>query len=300
MAMKAYYSVFDRVRQPRLYSYPWWLDATCGKAGWEAMLFLDPHQELAAAMPYCKNRIQKLSAATTPPLTQWTSLINPDDLWKDIAFDPTEAFPKTQILDLSIRPHAHLQPVKKLPSPVTRYSYIIEAGESMDSIRSAYNENLRRNLRKAAGQFTVSESDDVDLLYRMTAASLHQQGQKAQPWLHDVLHSVCHELFSRGLGKILTASNGHGPVAAVLMGQDSHSAYYLAGGRLADPENMSAHALILDATIELAHAQGLAFDFEGSMHPGIANFFQSFGAQPEAFWRFRRFRGLGRVWALWH
>jgi len=89
-------------------------------------------------------------------------------------------------------------------------------------------------------------------------------------------------------------------IAGILTGWDSKTSYYLAGGRNGDDQGASAHALLLDHVIHEAQTRGLAFDFEGSMNPGIANFFQSFGAKPESYLQIRKFRGMGKLWSLLH
>jgi hypothetical protein len=94
------------------------------------------------------------------------------------------------------------------------------------------------------------------------------------------------------------AREGQEVLAAVLVAWDPVSTYYLAGGRTARPGAASAHAILLDHAVGDAMARGTSFDFEGSMHPGIANFFQSFGARPEPFTRLTRFTGAGRLWAF--
>lgn len=70
------------------------------------------------------------------------------------------------------------------------------------------------------------------------------------------------------------------PAAATLMVWDSRSAYYLAGGLRSDLRKRSiVNILLFLRMIEDAHRQGLDFDFEGSILPGVERFFRSFGGE---------------------
>ena len=89
------------------------------------------------------------------------------------------------------------------------------------------------------------------------------------------------------------------PVAGIMTGWDATTAYYLLGGRN-ETGGASAHAYLLDDAVSHAVAHERKFDFEGSMHPGIANFFQSFGAKPAPYIRIRKYKGLGKLWSYLH
>ena len=101
-------------------------------------------------------------------------------------------------------------------------------------------------------------------------------------------------------GSLDFAMHNGKPIASILTAWDHKATYYLAGGRTGDEAGASAHALLLDKALINSIQAGREFDFEGSMHSGIANFFQSFGASPEEYWQVKKYRGLGKAWSLFH
>jgi len=281
-----------------LYAAPWWLDATCGVGGWDAGIGYNAERKPIAALPYRLTRIRGLTALTTPPFTQWVSLLSQDNIAEPSSMALLSELPQTAILDLSLRPDADL-PFRDSLFPVAlKYSYIIPSNTSRDQIRSGYNEGLRRNIKQAEKKYVVEASSDIVGFLSLCRQSYQQQRMKVPSWLDQVVPAVFTGLSSHGCGMLTIAKAQGKTIAGVLTAWDSKTSYYLAGGRTADDQGASGHAFLLDHAIHAACDRGTLFDFEGSMHPGIANFFQSFGAVPQSYWHIRKFRGAGRVWSL--
>jgi len=281
-----------------LYAALWWLDATCGMEGWNAVLSHGRDGNVLAALPFHTTRIRGMSAVITPPLTQWVSLItssvDPGMSLQAILPD----LPRSSILDLSVNPDARPLPQESTTPVSLKYSFIIPPMMTMDLVRSNYNEGLRRNIRQAEKNYTITASGDIAGFLTLCEQTYLQRKMKSPPWLHQVIQNVFDQLMSHQCGAITIASSQGKIIAGILTAWDHETSYYLAGGRTGDEQGASAHALLLDHAVGAAQSRGLSFDFEGSMHPGIANFFQSFGAVPISYWQIRQFRGLGKWWSL--
>lgn len=292
--------MFEAVEKPYLYAAPWWLDATCSPEGWDAVFRKKNENGVIAALAFHKTKIRGLSAVITPPLTQWLTLISSsgDPGVSHLPLFPD--LPKSAILDLSIKPDPELL-YQNINLPVVlKYSFIIPGMETMDAVRSKYNEGLKRNLRQAEKNFVLQESDDVAGFLTLCEQTYLQRKMKPPHWLNKVVPDVYQQILKKECGIITIATVDDKVIAGVLTAWDSHSAYYLAGGRTGDDQGASAHSLLLDHAVEAAQSRGIAFDFEGSMHPGIANFFQSFGGVPVSYWQLRKYSGLGKLWSLFH
>lgn len=298
VAVRSYHSLFEAAEKPQLYAAPWWLDATCGEQGWDAVIRNREDGRAIAALPYHQTRIRGLSAVITPPLTQWVSLLSSASDPEISHHSLLTALPKTAILDLSIKPDTELLYQDNSLPVNLKYSFIIPGMESMDLVRNRYNEGLKRNLRQAEKNYTVKESEDIAGFISLCEHTYLQRQMKPPHWLNKIVPDVYQQLIKHQCGNITIASVQDKVIAGVLTAWDQHSGYYLAGGRTADDQGASAHALLLDNAVQAAQSRGIAFDFEGSMHPGIANFFQSFGGVPVSYWQVRKYRGLGRLWAL--
>jgi hypothetical protein len=299
-AVSAYHTLFASVREPLLYTAPWWLDATCGHEGWDAVIRRDNDGLPLAALPYHRTSIRGLSAVVTPPFTQWISLLGGGEPNVELSLALMAELPKSSILDLSLRPDTTLR-IPESVFPITlRYSFIIAPSANQEDHRKGYNEGLRRNIRQAEKQYTVETSKDIAVFLALCRQSYEQQKMKPPPWLDIVVPRVHSALTSYQCGTLTLASSNGKTIAGVLTAWDHSTSYYLAGGRTADEQGASAHALLLDHAIRASYDRGTVFDFEGSMHPGIANFFQSFGAVPSAYWHIRKYRGAGKWWSLLH
>jgi hypothetical protein len=296
--LREYERLYASAGGSRLYTAPWWLGLTCGPAGWTALHHRDPQSGSRMAMAVHVRRIRGMKALVTPPLTQWVDVLaeSPDPHpW-------TEAFianiPRLPIIDVQVSGMPEAPFAAHGISAALRYSYILPASRDIAAVRAGYSEGLRRNIREARAAYTVESTDDAGILLAMMRASYAQQKVAPPPGTETLIPRVMGALASRGQGRCLVARDGKGVLAAALVAWDPVATYYLAGGRTARPEGASAHSILLDHAVEEAMARGTSFDFEGSMHPGIANFFQSFGARPEPFTRLTRFTGPGRLWAL--
>lgn len=81
-----------------------------------------------------------------------------------------------------------------------------------------------------------------------------------------------------------------GLIAVTLMVWDQHHAYYLLGGILNKVRaGTKANFALFDRMIRDAHDMGLAFDFEGSVLPGVERFFRGWGGDLKLMIRALRF-----------
>ena len=297
VSIRSYHTLFESARDVPLYSNPWWLDATCGVGGWNALISYDAAQRPIVGIPFLKGRIRGLSAIITPPMTQWVSLLSGEhDPGEANTFTLT-ALPKTSILDLAIKPDVRINLQDYSTAPALQYSFVIPRADDMKSVRAKYNEGLRRNLKQAGQLHTIEESGNLDGFQKLCHQTYRDRNMHAPSWFDRIVPGVYEKLIANQCGTLTLAITQGKIIAGILTAWDSFSTYYLAGGKVADDHGTAAHALLLDHAIQDACARGTSFDFEGSMHPGIANFFQSFGSVPVSYWYFKKYRGAGRVWA---
>jgi hypothetical protein len=295
---RRYQALYEAQDLPPLYTAPWWLDVTCGKDGWDALLIHDPVSNAEIAIPYFITRIRGLSAIVSPPATQWVQLLSGPG--QELNFHPSvlEHFPKSSIFDLSIKTGKENVLEGKGFSAMIHYSYVSSFHDVVEKMKGGYNEGLRRNLKQAEKIFDLQESDDVRTFISLCKTTYAQRSMKPPWWFVEKLPAITALLIKEKKGSLSFVFKNGQAIAAMLTGWDNHADFYLAGGRLATDEGTSAHALLLDRAVTQAHGRGNDFDFEGSMVPGIANFFQSFGAHPFPYTRIRRFKGLGLLWSM--
>ncbi|MEO5906544.1 MAG: GNAT family N-acetyltransferase [Saprospiraceae bacterium] len=297
---KEYFHLYDAQAAPPLYAAPWWLDATCGPEGWDALQLKSNTGDGPYGFPFHKTRIRNLPAIINPWLTQWIPILKSEENLPASLREMMAALPAVSILDLSFKREISMEGAANQLPVVTRYSYIITPGGNLDSIRKRYNEGLRRNLREAEKTYTITSGDDLSSFLGLCSSSYKQRKLNSPAWLPSVIPSVYRSLRLHECGALDFAMHHGKPIASILTAWDQKATYYLAGGRTGDEAGASAHALLLDKALTGSVLQGREFDFEGSMHSGIANFFQSFGASPEEYWQVKKYRGMGKLWSLFH
>ena len=241
-----------------------------------------------------------MKAFINPPMSQWLPVLKTETDARISLVDFIGSLKAYSILDMSFRPEKNLlYPGEELPVHF-KYSYLISPLQSKETIRSNYNEGLRRNLKLAENNYTIEESNDIKTFLSFCTNTYQQRKIKTPPWLLNVVPEVCNGLQKNQMGKLEFAFENGKPIAGILTGWDKQASYYLMAGRSGDEGGASAHSLLLHNAVMEANDAGRSFDFEGSMHAGIANFFHSFGANPQAYWQIKRFRGVGKLWALFH
>lgn len=283
-----------------LYAAPWWLDAACGPEQWDIHAFQDEYGNNIGFLPYHNAVIRGMKAIINPPLTQWLPVLKATPSAQIQIEKFLEAISGYSILDISLK-HEHGRSVTSRGFRVNfKYSFIIPPCKNINEVKSKYNEGLRRNLKEADQKYTVTETDDIKTFLQLCVSTYQQRNIKVPAWVESKVPLVYRELIRQKKGRMEFALLDETPVAGVLTGWDDHYSYYLAGGRAPGEGLASAHALLLDRAITNACGLHRSFDFEGSMNPGIANFFQSFGAIPDAYLQIRKFNGPGKVWSIFH
>jgi hypothetical protein len=161
----------------------------------------------------------------------------------------------------------------------TSYTYILDDLTDQDRIWSGFQENIRREIRKAQKKVEVSLSDDIGLMYNMCKLTFDRQNLH---WAYDL------ETFSnfdqacaiQQRRKIFVARDSQNRIhAAVYIVWDDHSAHYILGGSDSELRTSGAMSLLLWEAIQFAATVSKEFDFVGSMTEPIERFFRGFGAK---------------------
>ena len=172
----------------------------------------------------------------------------------------------------------------KLDSRVTHQIHTADA--EIDKIFSAFNSTRRRRVRQAERRFDISEVNDFDELLRFQKVTFSRRGISL-PYKIDVLNKLVHNAINRKQGFVYGAKNrGTGDLfGTAFFIEDRRTLYYLLGGYSDNDNNGLAMSLLLWRGIKYAAQHQLVFDFEGSMIPGVAAFFKSFGGVPTKYFQ---------------
>lgn len=275
-----------------LFFHPWWLDAVCGKDAWEVALVVNHNQEVEGALPFYKSKRWGLSWSGMPVLTPYLGplLVYPDRI------SPAQkvTFEKRVMNDLIdqiprffyFRQNWHPDFQNWLPfywrgfRQTTYYTYRFPDIRRPDRLFQSFRSSTRNHIRVAERAYRLEESDDLATFYVLNEMTFEGQSTKI-PYDLAYLKKMEDLLQTRKWSKLLLAYSEEREryEAGIYLVRDQQTAYLLASGRHPESGSGAVPLLIWQALKQLSKEGVEQFDFEGSVIPGIEQFFRSFGAE---------------------
>lgn len=291
----AYIHLCDTADVP-IFMQNWWLSAVCTE-GWSVVLSYNEKGDIEAALTFAKRKKWGLVTLSEPVLTPFCGV-----WWRQKTF-------KNHYEKISYQ-KKHLQKlIEQLPSAhrysfriqttltdwqpfywagwrqETRYTYRLTI-ENLATVFDNFNDNTKRNIRKAAQYFTIQSDSDFDKFLEINDLTYKRQ-HISQPIPLPIWQAVERVLSEKNRRRIFFAQNTEGGLeAAIYVVFDNQTAYYLAGGSTEGGRSRGAmHGLLARAIEEAAAAGCTIFDFEGSMLQGVEPFFRGFGGALTPYFR---------------
>lgn len=178
----------------------------------------------------------------------------------------------------------------------TRYTYILDLDKSEDELMGGFAKNLQRNIRKreVQGKPSLRSAPNaegiLEILERNKKEGRDLMGGHQASWqlIGQVADFFCRsenaelvEMVDES-GKILGAN---------LLGFWKKKAYSLLGVTQPEARKDGSMAFLMWNCILYSKRRGCElYDFEGSMLPGVARFFQEFGSKPTPYLQISRNR----------
>lgn len=270
-----------------VYLLPWYLDVVCGRGHWQA--HLQVVADTVVAIWICNTRKKgRLTYSVTPELSPYHGL--------HIVGDHLAAADLEQFANY-VRAHYHymehdLAPQDWLSAADEKTTFIINQSHSSDAAWGMMKSDYRRKIKKAKAEHTVVEVE-FDHFREILTQSFSAK-EKKQPYNMALFSKLDAECKKHNTRRILGLTDQQGKiVAAAYFLHDQQCTYYLAGGHVAGTNPMY---LLLWEGIKQSLDRGRAFDFEGSMIPGVAQFFRGFGGQQTAYAHYTHSRAR---WVNW-
>lgn len=293
-----YHELCMRENTIPIFSKDWWLDAVCGKDGWDVYL-VGNGMDIKASLVYSLQEKEGYRSIGRLSLTQnngiWIKypaqqgIIARQSYEEKIVNEICDFIESLNLNKYDQQYHYHFN--NYLPffwryyKEVTKYTYVIENTENMELVRGNYSSKLKNAIRKAEKGLHVDEENDLERFYAINKMSFERQEIEI-PYTFDFfkrLYDACRE---RDACKLLHACDEQGNVQSVAMiVWDGMSVYYLLNGTNPDLKSFQGNDLLIDGAIEQAHKLGLKFDFEGSVIKNVNHAFREFGGKPMPYFR---------------
>ncbi|HON18880.1 MAG TPA: GNAT family N-acetyltransferase [Salinivirgaceae bacterium] len=292
MSNTEYRKFFSQIPAPPIFYEPWWLDSLCGSENWIGLV-VQSGNVVKAVWPLQKTtyRFGRIYYSQ-PPFTPYLGIL--------FNYPPEQktctrlAFEKDVVNEMlaQLGEFAHLGQTfhpsfrNWLPfywngfSQTTLYTYKIQNITNTDLVFRNFQENIRREIRKAQRLgVVVRQISDVDLIYAMLRKTMTRQAREmsfTKNTLDRLLKMGMEHSCLKTFGVFDAEEKCH---AVSIIVWDKHTAYYLLGGGDPDLRNSGATSLLLWEAIRFASTKVQTFDFEGSMIEPIERFFRAFGAE---------------------
>lgn len=269
------------------------MDTVCYGKQWDVALVFAPDGSVSAAMPYLLGSKAGLRYVLQPQLTQFNGP------W----FRPgTDAVASARFLAHHFR-HLRLLFFQQCFAPAVsplqgwegfaatpRVTYRLVDISDPQQVFSGFDKQRRqRPLRRAAKLLTPVGNlspEDFALFHARYWASRGQRDLLSVDFIVRIVQTA----LSRGQGLLLGLADSNGQLqAARFVAFDSRCAYSLLSALNPDGHANGASPLLFWHLIQHLSPLTRAFDFEGSMDPGIAFSYKLYGATPTTYYRLTRF-----------
>lgn len=272
----------------RIYAMSYYLDAVCTTGTWAGLVADD----YAAVMPLPINqRIPFFPRIMLPHFSQQLGVFAENDPSPAMIAEFIAAIPDTyksvyvQLNDANPVQGIHGKEVQ------SRSNYILPLRQNHEVLIKNYSTNLKRNIKKGAkAGLSVDSLSVAEFIPFYLAYDKSKYTQKSKTL--DVLGSLLPILIEREEAIIYAAQDEQQNIlAACVITIFNKRLTYLMANSSTDGKEKRAMPWLIDQII-LQHSATMDYlDFEGSDMPGIAKFFDSFGAELRPYYliRYERF-----------
>lgn len=275
-----------------IFSLDWWLDAVSQNDNWD-VLIVEKNGLILGTLPYLIRKKYGMTFIIMPPLTQTLGpWIRPSKAKRDVEREAEEIAIMKELIE-QIPQHSyfhqnfHYSITNHLPfywkgfQQATRYTYVIENLEDLQSIWNDMRTNVKGHINAAQRRFNLEVKSDlsIDDFLNINELSFKRQG-RSLPYSRDIVRRIDDACQKHNCRKMFFARDTKGRIhSAVYLIWTPISAYNLMSGSDPDLRNSGANSLCIWEAIKFASTVSKSFDFEGSMIESIGHFFRAFGAK---------------------
>jgi hypothetical protein len=304
-----YIEIASALHQLSVFAQPWWLDASC--PSWDVAIETED-STIIAAWPY---PIERKYGGTLLRVPATTPYMGPqfflseklkhykyDNLTHDLVCALLKQFPYSNYVNLSLPPgikHAGALKSSGYQSSV-RQTFLIDLNLGEDELLANMRQNLSRNIVRGTNDLSISEDPAaLKLLYDYHIATLTAKRKRVN-YKVSQLQNLLDGCIEHDAGRLYTAKL-NGEVQAVLWHVwDRHCGYNLMAAKNPSVNNYTALSALIWHAMRQTKAKGIGcFDLEGSMDPGVEQFYRNFGGTRELYLIIQKSRGLPWNWLQW-
>ncbi len=263
----------------RVYGYDWHLDRTA--IIWDALVWGD--YEFVMPLPYRKK--WGIKYLYQPLFSQQLGIFpNPTEIIKEIFY--TELLKNFKYSDFQINSKNSATSNEKDINFAARVNYLLLLNQDYNLLSKSFSKNTKRNLVKAnKNKLSLVQGirleEYLEFKQENLVASLNKKDFAS-------LKSLIAFGQYKGFGEIYGVySEDNKLCAAVYFCRWKNRVIYMNAASNELGKELRGMYFLVDKFIKNHAAQNITLDFEGSMIPGVARFYNGFGATPETYFQLK-------------
>ncbi|HPB02490.1 MAG TPA: GNAT family N-acetyltransferase [Bacteroidales bacterium] len=260
--------------QPMMYAMSWYLDLVT--PGWDGLI----EDNYQAVMPLIGAKKFGIHYLYQPPFCQQLGVFG-----KNVSTDVVKSFllaipRKYRFAEIMLNESNKID----LPNAEMLTNITLQLGCAIENIRTGYNENTRRNIRKAEqNKLSVYKGFDIENIISLFKTNKGEALGKNESW-YSTLKTLSYQLRHLGLANTFCALNQHNEIiAGILLVEFNGRAVLLFSGSDSEARETGAMHFLIDSILKDICTSHQIFDFEGSNNENLAKFYLGFGGEKSSY-----------------
>lgn len=263
--------LLDACPDAKVYSKSWYLD--CVSPNWKLLV----NSDYSLGFPLTISKKYGFIRLLQAPYSQQLTICSTENASEIVQYLPFKYINLT---------------ISELPKKLEdlnfeeRINIELNLNYSYDEIAKKYNENTRRNLKKAS-EIKIQIKEDISiedfLKFKRDALNFSLKEKIIR-----ILNTLLNKAESLGKAEKYAAYIDDNLCALVYLIKDTNRLYMIQSVSNELAYEKSVTFFLLDYIFRKYAGQNIIFDFEGSMIPGVARFFKGFGGEEKSYYRIYR------------
>jgi hypothetical protein len=257
-----------------IYAYSWYLDIVC--PGWDALVSGD----YESVMPLTHNRKYGFDYLFQPFFTQQLGIFSSNKIDNLLIESFIKAIPSQyKYIEINLNKFNCLDKLNGF-SLKLNVTYELDLINNYENNFRKYKQNNIRNIRKAIdNKITIMKGLSLDEVFDLVKTNNLSPGIKEKHF--KILHQLISAAIRYKCGYLYGAYDERNTLCAVgFFIYSNNKACFILSISNSEGKKNSAMFLLVDEFIKDFSGQNMILDFEGSNIPGVARFYEGFGANP--------------------
>ncbi|MCK5637761.1 MAG: hypothetical protein KAH67_03560, partial [Flavobacteriaceae bacterium] len=271
----------------RIYAFSWYLN--CVADNWDVLVLND----YEAVMPLPKRQKYLINYVYTPFwITQLGIFFNNSKTASksNILLDFLNKIRKKfKVVDLRLNTENQIENYNS-KFLLERFNYELSLEKDYQSIFNNYKKERKKNLKKAnSNNLTEVWNDSSIKLIELYKNNVGLRTPNIKDKDYRILQSLIDKCLEKKMGEIIGIYDGNKSLtSSAFILKNKNRVTILVSSTDFKNRNNGSNTFLIDTIIKKYANQDLIFDFGGSSIPGIASFFNSFGAIKKVYYNFNQ------------